>query len=252
MIHLLKRLLLLVSLVILPLLGICVLRYHLYFSDVPEETRCQDNKQHQPITDRDGLVRRFSQALQFKTITRGIGEVDPVELVKFTNWIKRSKCFASELLLGLRCHSTEIRRLIKVNVVIDNLSIKMTNQKRKSFHFSKNAAYPTIHSSNLVKLEHVANYSLLYTIQGSDRSLKPYLLCSHLDVVPVEKEKWTVEPFAGHIADGYLYGRGAIDVKDAAIGILESLEHLLKVEKFKPRRTILIGRRVFSKFENKF
>ena len=95
-----------------------------------------------------------------------------------------------------------------------------------------------------MKLEHVANYSLLYTIQGSDRSLKPYLLCSHLDVVPVEREKWTVEPFAGQVADGYLYGRGAIDVKDALIGILESLEHLLKNEKFQPRRTILIGRRV--------
>lgn len=63
------------------------------------------------------------------------------------------------------------------------------------------------------------------------------MLCSHLDVVPAEREKWTVDPFGGVVKDGYLYGRGAIDVKDAVIGILESLEHLLKVENFKPKRT---------------
>lgn len=126
MIHLLKRLLLLISLVILPLLAICVFRYHLYFANVPQETRCADDKRHQPITDRDGLVRRFSQALQFKTITKSIGEVDPVELVKFTNWIKRSKCFASELLLVTAVSRLSVGRN-------SSLSIKMTNQITKTF-----------------------------------------------------------------------------------------------------------------------
>lgn len=92
-----------------------------------------------------------------------------------------------------------------------------------------------------MKLEHVANHSLLYTIKGSDPSLKPYLLASHLDVVPVETEKWTVDAFSGIIKDGYLYGRGSIDVKDSLIAILESIEHLLKKENFKPKRTILIA-----------
>lgn len=91
MIHLLKRLVLLILIVIGPLLGICVLRYHLYFSNVEKETLCEDNKQHQPITDRHGLVNRLSQAIQFKTITRGINEIDPIELTKFAQWIKRSK-----------------------------------------------------------------------------------------------------------------------------------------------------------------
>jgi acetylornithine deacetylase/succinyl-diaminopimelate desuccinylase-like protein len=39
------------------------------------------------------------------------------------------------------------------------------------------------------------------------------LLVAHLDVVGVDKAKWTVDPFAGVIKDGYLYGRGAIDDK---------------------------------------
>jgi acetylornithine deacetylase/succinyl-diaminopimelate desuccinylase-like protein len=39
------------------------------------------------------------------------------------------------------------------------------------------------------------------------------LLVAHLDVVPVDKSRWTVDPFGGVIKDGYLYGRGAIDDK---------------------------------------
>lgn len=91
MFHLLKRLLILIFLIIGPLLSICVLRYHLYFSNLEKETLCEDNKQHQPITDRNTLLQHFGQALKFKTITTTIGEWNSNELVKFTNWIKKSK-----------------------------------------------------------------------------------------------------------------------------------------------------------------
>ncbi|WP_298364114.1 M20/M25/M40 family metallo-hydrolase [uncultured Bradyrhizobium sp.] len=46
-----------------------------------------------------------------------------------------------------------------------------------------------------------------------DGSRKPVLLAAHADVVPVEREKWTVEPFAGVEKDGFVYGRGAMDFK---------------------------------------
>jgi len=46
------------------------------------------------------------------------------------------------------------------------------------------------------------------------------LLMGHLDVVGVEKAKWTVDPFGAVIKDGYLYGRGAIDDKAMAIANL--------------------------------
>src|SRR5256884_3898896 len=42
---------------------------------------------------------------------------------------------------------------------------------------------------------------------------KALLLVAHLDTVPVEKSRWTVDPFGAVIKDGYLYGRGAIDDK---------------------------------------
>ena len=46
-----------------------------------------------------------------------------------------------------------------------------------------------------------------------DGSKKPILLAAHEDVVGVEREKWTVDPFEGVIKDGYVFGRGAIDFK---------------------------------------
>ena len=46
-----------------------------------------------------------------------------------------------------------------------------------------------------------------------DGSKKPVLLAAHADVVGVEREKWTTDPFAGTMKDGFVYGRGAIDFK---------------------------------------
>ena len=46
-----------------------------------------------------------------------------------------------------------------------------------------------------------------------DGSKRPVLIAAHADVVGVEREKWTLDPFAGIVKDGYVYGRGAIDFK---------------------------------------
>jgi len=79
------------------------------------------------------------------------------------------------------------------------------------------AGFPLVHSSKLVKLEMINELSLLYYIEGNDKSLKPYLLMSHLDVVPVETDKWDNPPFDGVIKDGYIYGRGTLDLKDVVM-----------------------------------
>ena len=78
-------------------------------------------------------------------------------------------------------------------------------------------AFPHVYSSPLVKCEVVNNYSLLYTVKGSDSSLKPYLLISHLDVVPVTDQTWDVPPFSGLVKDGYIWGRGTLDVKNGVM-----------------------------------
>jgi acetylornithine deacetylase/succinyl-diaminopimelate desuccinylase-like protein len=52
---------------------------------------------------------------------------------------------------------------------------------------------------------------------------RPLLIMGHTDVVGVERDKWTVDPFAGLIKDGYLWGRGSSDDKDSAAACLEVL-----------------------------
>ena len=79
--------------------------------------------------------------------------------------------------------------------------------------------------------------NLLATLKG-DGKKKPILLLNHIDVVPVEKEHWEVDPFAGIIQDGYLYGRGALD--DKSMGIVEMMVLLiLKRENLHLKRDIL-------------
>ncbi|KAJ8046420.1 N-fatty-acyl-amino acid synthase/hydrolase PM20D1.2 [Holothuria leucospilota] len=96
------------------------------------------------------------------------------------------------------------------------------------FHKHLEKSFPLIHSSKLVKKEVINTYSLLYTVQASDMSLKPYMLAGHMDVVPVDQQDWDVPPFEGQIVDGFLYGRGTIDNKNTVMGIMEALEFRLK------------------------
>ncbi len=79
--------------------------------------------------------------------------------------------------------------------------------------------------------------NLLASLKGSGTG-RPILLLSHMDVVPAEKEAWEVDPFAGIIKDGHLYGRGALDNK--SMGIVEMMVLLiLKRQKVSLKRDIL-------------
>jgi len=62
--------------------------------------------------------------------------------------------------------------------------------------------------------------SLIARVEGEGTE-PPLCLLSHMDVVPVERDMWTVEPLSGVIRDGYLYGRGALDMK--GMGAIETL-----------------------------
>lgn len=98
-------------------------------------------------------------------------------------------------------------------------------------------------SFSKLTVEKVSEYSRLMTWQGSDDSLRPVMLDSHYDVVPIEpgtENDWKEAPFAGVVVDGYLWGRGAIDDKSSVIANFEALESLL-AEGFTPQRTLLFS-----------
>lgn len=67
--------------------------------------------------------------------------------------------------------------------------------------------------------------NLIARLKGNGKK-KPILLMGHIDVVGVEREKWTVEPFAGVIKDGFLYGRGVNDDKAMTVTCLEVMRLL--------------------------
>ncbi len=56
--------------------------------------------------------------------------------------------------------------------------------------------------------------SVVARLRGDGTGGEPLLLLSHLDVVPASSGAWTHDPFAGDLADGYVWGRGAVDMKD--------------------------------------
>jgi acetylornithine deacetylase/succinyl-diaminopimelate desuccinylase-like protein len=64
--------------------------------------------------------------------------------------------------------------------------------------------------------------ALVARIRG-DGSKQPVLIMGHMDVVGVERDHWSVDPFAAEVKDGYLYGRGAIDDKGMLAANLETM-----------------------------
>ena len=82
--------------------------------------------------------------------------------------------------------------------------------------------------------------SVLARIQGTNNELSDLVLHGHLDVVPVEKEKWTKDAFAAVIEKDLLWGRGAVDMKNGNAMILGSIAQLIK-EGWRPKRNITIA-----------
>ena len=102
-------------------------------------------------------------------------------------------------------------------------------------HAHLQRSFPLVHQS--LQREVVGDYSLLFRWRGKNPKLQALLLAAHLDVVPASDEAWSHNPWSGDIADGYVYGRGALDDKANVLGILEAAEQLLR-EGFQPERTI--------------
>ncbi len=92
-----------------------------------------------------------------------------------------------------------------------------------------------------LSVEVIGNHSLLLRWPGSETDLEPMILTAHLDVVPAPAARdWTHPPFAGRIAEGYLWGRGTLDDKGSVLAILEAVEHLL-ARGFQPRRGLILA-----------
>lgn len=100
--------------------------------------------------------------------------------------------------------------------------------------------YPAAHAA--MRREVIAEHTLVYTWTGSNPALPPVVLMAHQDVVPItpgSEKSWTHPPFDGVVADGAVWGRGAIDDKGSLVTLFEALDNLA-AGGFKPVRTVII------------
>ncbi|WP_227991989.1 M20/M25/M40 family metallo-hydrolase [Microbacterium sp. CBA3102] len=100
--------------------------------------------------------------------------------------------------------------------------------------------YPLTHRD--LRLERHTDFGLLFHWAGNGAAGRdPLVLMAHYDVVPVdESDAWTYPPFAGTIADGSVYGRGALDDKGPLLVVLEAVENLL-ADGFVPSRDVYLS-----------
>jgi acetylornithine deacetylase/succinyl-diaminopimelate desuccinylase-like protein len=93
-------------------------------------------------------------------------------------------------------------------------------------------------SSQIIESE-PGRASTVARIEGTDSARPPLLIHGHLDVVPADAGEWTVDPFGGEVKDGFVWGRGAIDMKDMDAMVLALVRDWARTGQQPPRDVVL-------------
>lgn len=129
-----------------------------------------------------------------------------------------------------------LARLIRCKTVSNKDESLIDQSEFVKFKETLKELYPTVYEK--ASPEEIAG-GLLFRIKGKS-SKNPSVLMAHFDVVPVNADKWEVDPFAGIIKDGFLWGRGTLDTKGTLFGVMEAAEGLLKKD-FVPENDIYLS-----------
>lgn len=81
--------------------------------------------------------------------------------------------------------------------------------------------------------------SVVTRFPGADPARGALLVHGHLDVVPADAAEWSVDPLGGEIRDGFLWGRGAIDMKDFDAMLLATVRHWRRTGVTPPRDIVV-------------
>ncbi|KAM0263572.1 hypothetical protein ACHAQJ_001192 [Trichoderma viride] len=154
---------------------------------------------------------------------------------------------ADELFASKSARDQQVKRLQAIvqvpSISYDDLGPVGEDERWAPFydlHEVLEKTFPTVHKK--AKVEKINTLGLLYTIQGSDKDLKPVLLMAHQDVVPVADEStWTYPPFDAVYDGDYIWGRGTSDDKNSLTAVLSAFEALLSNEDWAPKRTFLLA-----------
>lgn len=139
---------------------------------------------------------------------------------------------------NLRPEVERLSKVVQMKTVSHQDPSNMDPAPFREFEAAVRDFYPRTFSELEVTM--ISQHSFLLKWQGSDESLKPVLVDAHYDVVPVEpgtEDDWNFEPYSGAVEDGYLLGRGTIDMKSPAMATFEAIEKLL-ADGHQPTRTL--------------
>ncbi|KAL6912880.1 hypothetical protein ACHAPO_007615 [Fusarium lateritium] len=154
---------------------------------------------------------------------------------------------ANSLFSSKEAFDTQVKRhqaIVRVpSICYDDLGDVDKDERWAPFydlHKALAKTYPAIHKH--AKLEKINKFGLVYTLAGSDSSLKPYLLAAHQDVVPVpDPSTWTHPPFEAYFDGEWLWGRGSSDDKNSLTALMSAIETLLTKTEWSPKRTLILA-----------
>lgn len=134
-------------------------------------------------------------------------------------------------------HLTEAIKIKTISNVDEN---KVDWNEFDRFHAFLEREFPLTHKT--LKREVISKASLLFTWEGKNPELDGIAFLSHQDVVPISDgtlDDWTYPPFEGYNDGEFIWGRGALDMKNHLICVIEAVETLLE-DGFVPERTIYL------------
>lgn len=130
---------------------------------------------------------------------------------------------------------------IRIETISEMDHSKINTQTFDQLHATFEQLYPRVHAT--LKREKVNGYGLLYTWKGRSDDLDPIAILGHMDVVPIDpatQAEWKYPPFSGVVAEDFIWGRGALDIKSTVVTALEAVEGLLKAGYY-PERTVYLA-----------
>ena len=137
--------------------------------------------------------------------------------------------------------SQHLSEAIRFQTISYDNSAKRDVAKFRHFIQWVQQTYPLLQQQ--LELTPVNELTLLYRWKGQDSTKAAVLLSAHYDVVPVTpgtEKLWQQAPFSGAIADGFVWGRGAMDDKGAAVSMLEAITLLLQ-QGFQPSHDVYLA-----------
>ncbi|MBI9109423.1 MAG: M20/M25/M40 family metallo-hydrolase [Spirochaetales bacterium] len=145
------------------------------------------------------------------------------------NELKKSTLSASE----------KLSRLVQYKTISYNEEDRFDSDQFQGCARELEVLFPECH--RVMQKETFGDYALLYKWEGKNQEIDPAVIIAHFDVVPIDDEnEWTHPPFSGDISEGFIWGRGTIDIKNQICAVMEACENMI-TEGFRPERTVYLA-----------